>query len=330
MVSREATNFTPWLAENLDQLGPVLGMDLELIRREASVGDFSADLVARDLNRDRVVVIENQLNPTDHTHLGQLITYAAGLDAGAVVRVSPQLREEHCQALDWLNRRLGSSLEFFGVAIEVIQIGSSLPAVNFRLAAFPNDWGRQVKGRPDNLSGRRTAYQVYFQSLIDALRDKHRFTNARTRQPQNWHHFPSGVAGIGYGVTFSANGLRAELYIDARDADTNAAIFEALSAERGTIEQELGFELSWEFLDDRRACRIAVYRDGPSDVETDRETLLTWTIEKLLKFRGSFGPRLRPALAKAQAAFSSNQSEGASTFHHGEELGAPVRPADAA
>jgi hypothetical protein len=188
--SREATDFTPWLAEHLEQLGAVLGMDLELIGREAAVGEFAADLVARDLNRDRVVIIENQLNPTDHTHLGQLITYAAGLDAGAIVWVSPQLREEHRQALDWLNRQTES--DFFGVALELVRIDSSLPAINFRLAAFANNWSRRIKHTPENRSDRGTGYQEFFQALIDELREKHRFTSQRAAQPQNWVHFAAG------------------------------------------------------------------------------------------------------------------------------------------
>jgi Domain of unknown function (DUF4268) len=327
--SHEATEFTPWLAECLDRLGDLLGMDLELIRREAAVGDFSADLVARDLNRDRIVIIENQLNPTDHTHLGQLITYAAGLDAGAVVWVSPQLREEHRQALDWLNRRLGSSIEFFSVVLEVIKVDNSLPAPNFRLAAFPNNWGRQVK-EVGNLSGRRAAYQGFFQNLIDEMREKHRLTNARAGLPQNWYTFSTGVAGIKYGVAFSSSRLRAELYIDGPDVDANAAVFQALDAEREQIEHELGFSLSWERLDHAIACRIAVYRDDSSVIESDREMLLTWTIEKLLRLRAVFGPRLRPAVAKAQAAFSAESPAIMSTFDPGTATDGRVAPADAA
>ena len=156
----EATRFTPWLAENLDYLGEVLGMDLELIRREAAVGDFAADLLARDLNRDSIVIIENQLEPTDHRHLGQLITYAAGLDASAVVWLSPSLREEHRQALDWLNRRSDGTLEFFGVVLELIQIDQSLPAINFRLAASPNDRGRTERRRQQARSHLGTACRL--------------------------------------------------------------------------------------------------------------------------------------------------------------------------
>jgi hypothetical protein len=281
------------------------------------------------LNRDRIVIIENQLHPTDHTHLGQLITYAAGLDAGAVVWVSPQLREEHRQALDWLNRRLGSSIEFFGVALEVIKVDTSLPAVNFRLAAFPNDWGRRVKV-DGSLSGRRAAYQAFFQSLIDELREKHRFTNARAGLPQNWYTFSTGVAGIKYGVAFSSKTLRVELYIDGPDADVNAAVFEALDAEREQIEYELGFPLSWERLDHAVACRIAVYQDDSSVMESDREMLLAWSIEKLLGLRASFGPRLRPAVAKAQAAISAEPPTSVSPLDRGTEVVGPMTPADAA
>jgi hypothetical protein len=162
--------------------------------------------------------------------------------------------------------------------------------------------------KPDDLSERRATYQTFFQALIDELRDKHHFTNQRVAQPQNWVHFSAGVAGIRYGVTFSVNGLRTELYIDASDGSLNRAIFEALETDREQIEQTLGFELSWEPLDTKRACRISTYREAGSLTESNREQLLAWTVEMLLKFRSALGPRLRQAVARAgQIAINGDQ-----------------------
>jgi hypothetical protein len=127
--TREAYDFTPWLADNLSLLGEALGLDLELAQIEPAVGAFNADITARDTGRDRHVIIENQLEPTDHGHLGQLITYAAGLDAAVIAWISPEIREEHRQAIDWLNRHTSEKIEFFAIALEVVRIGDSKPAV---------------------------------------------------------------------------------------------------------------------------------------------------------------------------------------------------------
>lgn len=300
----EAHDFTPWLAENIDMLGEVLGMELEIVDREAEVGDFSLDILARDLGRDRLVVIENQLEPTDHTHLGQLITYAAGLEASVVIWVSREFREEHRQALDWLNRGDGATTEYFGVIIELLQVDDSKPAMNFRLVASPNNWSRQSKRGPgiDEVSGKRLAYQEFFQQLIDELRDKHRFTNAKAGQPQNWYSFSSGTRGFTYGMSFAQSGeLRAELYIDLGERAQNEAAFDALQADRVSIETEFGEPLRWERLESRRACRVACYATGAIEDSAEQQELhRKWAVERLLKFKKVLGPRLA-ALAKAHA-----------------------------
>jgi hypothetical protein len=293
--AKEAYDFTPWLADNIQKLGEALGMDLELETREASVGDFSLDLLAKDLNRGRTVIIENQLTATDHDHLGKLLTYAAGFNATAIVWIAESIREEHRQALEWLNQRTDEETEFFGVIIEVLQIDNSKPAFNFKPVVFPNEWQKTKNRTASSTTTRGEAYRVYFQELIDELRDKHKFTGARVGQPQNWYSFTSGFTGIYYIASFAQGGrVRAELNIDLGDWERNKQLFDWLSNEKEAIQQEFGENLDWERLDNRRTSRIAVYRTGSitSDPTTLQE-IRFWTIEKLLKLKKVFGPRLK-------------------------------------
>lgn len=299
----EARDFTPWLVENIGLLGETLGLELEVAQSEAEVGDFSLDVLARDLGRGGVVVIENQLEATDHSHLGQLITYAAGREANVVIWVAREFREPHRQALDWLNRGDDATTEYFGVVLELLQVDGSKPAVNFRLAASPNNWSRTSKRRTngEEVSGKRQSYLEFFQALIDELRDKHRFTNARAGQAQNWYSFASGVRGFQYGMSFAQGGeLRAEVYIDRQDAAWNTAAFERLFDERAAIENEFGESLRWERLESKRACRVACYASGSiADSADVLEQHRKWAVERLLRIKRVIGPRLAQAAKHA-------------------------------
>jgi hypothetical protein len=309
----EARDFTPWLAQNLSALGEVLGMDLELHGQGTAVGDFALDVLARDLGRDRLVVIENQLEPTDHDHLGKLLTYAAGHDAGAMVWVAKEFRDEHRQALDWLNQHTDGTIEFYAVIVEVLQIDDSRPACSFKLVAFPNEWRKSaIETESGATSERSEAYRLFFQPLLDELREKHRFTGARVAQPQNWYSFASGIGGIQYSFSFAAKGqARAELYIDHGSADENKSLFDALNSSREIIERDFGEPLQWERMEDRRASRVAAYR--PGSIESDTQSLLeirNWGIDRLLRFKKVFGPRLLSLIKSGDSPSRTQVSSG--------------------
>jgi len=296
----EATDFTPWLVDNIGRLGQALGMELEVQEHEADVGDFSLDVMAKDLGTGRTVVIENQLTETDHDHLGKLLTYAGGFDAGVLVWISKELRDEHRKALEWLNERTGPDVDCFGVVIEVIRIDDSKPALNFKPVVFPNEWQKDKGGGRGVVSPKAEAYREYFQSLIDELRTKHKFTGAKVAQPQNWYSFSSGVRGLIFSNSFAQGGkVRAEIYIDLQDKDRNKKLFDRLREQQSEIKKDFGDSLSWERLDDRRACRIAVYREGSIDVPPAmRDELREWSIENLLKLKRLLLPKAKNLLVQ--------------------------------
>ena len=293
--AHEAQDFTPWLVENLVRVGDLLGMDLEFIAREAPVGRYSLDILAKETGTNRTVIIENQITCTDHDHLGKLLTYAGGHEASIVVWVAESFTDEHRQAINWLNEHTDEATEFFCVGIEVLQIDDSRPAANFKLVVTPNEWQKSRKNVVSvQASEKHERYRHWFQGLIDELRDKHRFTRARQGQPQNWYSFSSGTAGLQYSTFYKADGrLAAEIYIDTGNKEQNKAIFDAAFADRTKYEAEMGLPLSWERLDNRQASRIAVYR--PGSISDPDESLIAhrrWVIENLLALKRIFGPRL--------------------------------------
>ena len=284
----EARDFTPWIAEHIEELGAALGMEFELIKREAAVGSFSLDILATEVGSNRFVVVENQLTETDHDHLGKLLTYASGYDAGVVIWIAHSIREEHRQALEWLNQRTDENTEFFAVLVEVLQIDDSRPAYNFKAVVYPNDWKKSTsKTSAAQTTERSERYREYFQRLIDELREKHQFTNARKGQPQSWYSFSTGVSGILLGMCFALNNkARVEIYLNLAEQEQNKELFDFLFSEKDQIEAEYGDTLTWERLDERKSSRISLYRDGSIEADTESlEELMHWSVKHLIKMK---------------------------------------------
>jgi hypothetical protein len=283
----EEKEFTPWLAENIGLLGETLGLDLELISSEHGVGSFSLDILARDLGSGNLVAIENQLEVTDHNHLGQIMTYASGVDAKTVVWISKEVREEHRKAIDWINQITNEDIEFFAVEIELMQIDDSQPAPFFKVKASPNDWSKEQKKKVSvntGISPRIEHCHNFFTNLLEQVQKEiPGFTNAKKANQDSWKSFPTGTSGLIYIIAFRSNNrISCELYLDTGDKDENKGQFDFLYSNKEAIEALIGI-LSWERLDEKRASRIAVYTEFTND-----EAMIAWSIDQLKKFRAVF------------------------------------------
>ena len=287
--SNEAEDFTPWLSEQgLDELGEALGLELELRSREAPVGSFALDMLCTELGTKRTVIIENQLEKTDHDHLGKLLTYAGGFDANVIVWIAKEFRDEHRQALELLNQRTGEDTEFFGLVIELWKIGNSHPAPHFKMVVAPN---RIIKGE----SERNRRYREFFQKLIDSLREAGFIKKALVAQPSNSYYFSAGHADrVRYGARLTGRGeARIEIYIDSEDREWNKVLFDKLMKHRDDIESYLSESLEWERQDDRRHSIVAISRKGSIDDNPEKlEETRDWMVEKLPDFKRVFGPML--------------------------------------
>lgn len=299
--AHEAHDFTTWLESNIESLGDALGLELELTGREESVGDFSLDLLAKDLNSSRTVIIENQFFKTDHDHLGKLLTYAAGFDASIVIWISEEVREEHRQALEWLNQRTDTETHFFAVVVEVLKIDDSKPAFDFKPVVFPNEWQKSKRQTiSTNTSPKGEKYRSYYQRLVDELRQSHSFTGARTAGPRNRLYFSSGIGKIKYRAGFAKGGkVSASIYIKEEDKN----LFDALEKRKTQITSKFGKELQlkWERLDEGKSSTVSVYRNG--DIESsdsELEEIKKWHIENLLTLKEVFAPEIERALEEIE------------------------------
>lgn len=277
----EATSFTPWLArpENMAVLAETLGLELELEAQEKAVGPFRADLLCKDIGTGRWVLIENQLERTDHTHLGQLLTYASGLEAVTIVWIAARFTEEHRSTLDWLNKITDDSFRFFGLEVELWRIGQSPAAPKFNMVSKPNAWSHSIAQaartfEDGELSQTRILQRNYWAGLNSALKAAGGpVSGERKPQPQSWMAYRVGRAGFNLAgvMTRPKNQIRAELYIAG---DLAKAYFRLLHNQKDAVEKDVGHPLEWEELPSRRDCRISSYLDN-----IDPEDEAAWSVQ---------------------------------------------------
>lgn len=295
----EASHFTPWLArqENLAVLGETLGIDLQLEAQERSVGPFRADILCKDIGTDRWVLVENQLERTDHIHLGQLLTYASGLEAVTIVWIAARFTEEHRSTLDWLNRITDESFRFFGLEVELWRIGTSAAAPKFNLVSKPNDWTQAVAHAAraideSELSDTRKVQRDYWEALHQVLRTASGAVRGnRKAQPQSWMAYPIGRMGYNLSAAMirPKKQIRAELYISG---DQAKRILASLRSQKVEIEMEFGEPLHWEELPDARDSRIAAYLGCDPEEEADWPRQHAWLVDHLNRLHRVFAKRV--------------------------------------
>ncbi|GGD58355.1 DUF4268 domain-containing protein [Croceicoccus mobilis] len=292
----EASHFTPWLAseEGLELLQDTLDMDLEVEATEKFVGPFKADILAKrtDTTDDHWVLIENQLEKTDHRHLGQLLTYAAGLDAATIVWVAETFSDEHRAALDWLNDITSEKFEFFGLEIELWQIGNSDMAPQLNIVAEPNEWVREVAqgAAATQVSDLKEQQHRYWQSVRSILLETKSPVRPRKARPRHYANYAIGRSGTW--ISACVNSSRKSVWVEfAFRGPPGKLWFDELASQREQIETAIGQPLDWQRLDGKKMCRIVLQFEGADPTnEVDWARQHAWVVEKLELFQRVFRP----------------------------------------
>lgn len=313
----EYENFTPWLAkpESIKLLGAALNMELEVEAVEHLVGPFRADILARAINEaEHRVIVENQFGRTDHSHLGQILTYLAGIEgAKTVVWIAETIQADHRAAVDWLNTNTSEEFSFFALEVELWRIGASAPAPRFNVIASPNDWTRATRTGvrqldEGNLTESDHIRRAYWTSFAKYLAEKGSTFRIRRPSKDHWLSFGIGRSRFSINPTISTDKERigVELHVEN---DIDKIAFRALHAQKVEIEREFGEQLDWQELPGRKAMRIVLYKHGvdPSEEEQYPE-LHGWMLLKMDRFKAVFAGRVR-AISFSSASMPQ-ESEG--------------------
>ena len=238
----EAADFTPWLLANVDVLREALGLEFEIERNEHPVGSFSLDLIGTDLTNGARLIVENQIEQSDHGHLGQLVTYAAGTDAGTILWVAKAFRDEHRAALEWLNEQTNEDTRFFGVAVRALRIGDSPPAPFLEVVARPSDWQKTVRRvTAASESDEHAAYRAFWSPLRERLMAENpEWLSGRAEPKSMYLGTNSPIPGQFLSAGIGSGELRVELEIDTGDRERNLSVFEQLRQRRSVLESETG------------------------------------------------------------------------------------------
>lgn len=288
----EERDFTPWIADNIARLCEAIGVQFSVDQTEKRVGAYELDIFGRIEGSDAPVIIENQFGPTDHRHLGQLITYAAGLEAAVIIWVAAEVSDEHRDAIEWLNRSTVDSISFFLVRPEVFRIDESKPAVKFVVEASPSEFKRDLRGAVGD-APRHEFRRKFWGELFTFLASKgHEWAKGRQGSKKSWIWSSVGKTGLGVHVSMATGSrMRVEIYCSN---DPDKSIFQTLLSRKSEIESLFPEEtLSWEPLEDARASRVGVYRaydkEAVSEDTEARRELFGWIEKNLSRFRRVVG-----------------------------------------
>lgn len=269
-------------------MGEELGIEIELIQTEAGVGDFNADIVAKEVMNDRKIIIENQLERTDHDHLGKIITYAAGIDAEFIVWIVREVRAEHHQAVDWLNEHTDKNINFFLLRMELWQIADSPPAPKFHVISQPNNWTKAVRNSvaEAELSETKLLQLEFWNGFKEFCETNEANFRLRATNPQHWYDISIGVsfAHIALTINTQRKEIACELYIpDSKE------LYYFLADSRQEIEESLGDSLDWMELPEKKACRIKLSTEGDITVRDNWPACFDWLSQKAEKFISVLG-----------------------------------------
>lgn len=294
--SDEARFFTPWLAkeENIEELSNAIGIDIEIEATEVFIGNFKADIVGRDISNNQKVIIENQLEKSNHDHLGKIITYASGIGASVIIWICSTITDEHRQAVDWLNENTNDDINFFAIEIELWKIDDSVPAPRFNIICRPNEWVKSTKTSNvmKELTNTKSLQLEYWNYVRDYFNQKTTFLSLRTPRAQHWYSMAIGRSKFNISLTANTinNRIGCELYM--RGENAKKAFYE-LKREKDNIEKELGIELDWQELPEGQDSRIILYRDGDIFDKNTWEETAEWLKKWAELFYKTFNDRIK-------------------------------------
>jgi len=278
----EALNFTPWVAENVDLLADAVGLDITVDETESSVGDFNVDIYASETGTDRKIIIENQLEDTDHDHLGKLITYASGKGADVVIWVVKHAREEHKAAVEWLNNHTDDKIGFFLCEIKLFQIGDSQIAPAFTVVERPNDWTKEIRktASANSTQQQRLEYWQAFNDYAFSDANFSRIFNKRKPTTDHWMDFSIGSSACHIAVSQiqKRKAVDVELYIND----------ESLFAHKDEIEKNMEMELEWKELPERKASRILIEKTVDLDDRATWPEQFDYIMDTCIKMKRAF------------------------------------------
>ena len=283
----EALNFTPWVAENVDLLADAVGLDITVDETESSVGDFNVDIYASETGTDRKIIIENQLEDTDHDHLGKLITYASGKGADVVIWVVKHAREEHKAAVEWLNNHTDDKIGFFLCEIKLFQIGDSQIAPAFTVVERPNDWTKEIRktASANSTQQQRLEYWQAFNDYAFSDANFSRIFNKRKPTTDHWMDFSIGSSACHIAVSQiqKRKAVDVELYIN-----DDKELFKSLFAHKDEIEKNMEMELEWKELPERKASRILIEKTVDLDNRATWPEQFDYIMDTCIKMKRAF------------------------------------------